>query len=61
MAQEVGKGQLSVLLVIVCDRLWLPDALEERQQDLLKDIVVLDLCLDNEGYRSEVEVTLLSL
>ena len=58
MAQKVGKGQLSVLLVIVCDRFGLSYALKKRKEDLLENVVVFDLRLDDKSYRSEVKVLL---
>lgn len=58
MTQKVCKGQGSIGLLAFGDLVWLPNTLEKCKNDFFEDIVVLHLCLDHKGDRSEVVVSL---
>ena len=57
VAEELRICKLLVVLLVAGDADWLADRLEKFEKDLLEDVVVLDFCLDDKGYRHEVKVT----
>ena len=56
MTQEVGKSQDPVLLIVLCNFLWLSNTLKQGQDDLLEDIMMFNLSLDDECNRGKVVV-----
>ena len=61
MAEEISERKLPILLLSVTNLFRRADALEKWQEHLLKDIVMLNFSLNDEGDGSEVVIALDSL
>ena len=58
MTEEISEGQLPILLLSCANYFRRANTLEKRQEHFLENVVVLYLCLHDEGNRSEVVIAL---